>query len=75
MKFSPDGRLFVSEQSGTIHIIKDDELLPTPFLTIEVDSSAEGGLVGLTFDPDFSTNGYFYVYYTANGDTSENRIS
>lgn len=42
MKFSPDGRLFLSEQSGTIHIIKDDELLPTPFLTLEVESSAEG---------------------------------
>jgi glucose/arabinose dehydrogenase len=75
MEFSPDGRLFVMEQSGKIHLLKNDELLLTPFLTIEVDSSAEGGLVGLTFDPDFSNNGYFYVYYTVGGDPPVNRLS
>src|SRR5918999_3210612 len=76
MEFSPDGRLFVLEQAGKILIIKNDELLPTPFLTLEeVDSSAEGGLVGLAFDPQFSTNGHFYIYYTKTGDPSTNQVS
>jgi glucose/arabinose dehydrogenase len=76
MEFSPDGRLFVLEQAGKILIIKNGELLPTPFLTLsEVDSNAEAGLLGLAFDPQFSTNGRFYVYYTKAGDPSTNQVS
>jgi glucose/arabinose dehydrogenase len=76
MEFSPDGRLFVLEQTGKVLIIKNGELLPTPFLTLaEVDGSAEGGLLGLAFDPQFSTNGHFYVYYTKIGDPPTNQVS
>jgi glucose/arabinose dehydrogenase len=51
-------------------------LLLTPFLTLaQVDSSAEGGLLGLAFDPQFNTNGHFYVYYTKAGDPSTNQVS
>jgi glucose/arabinose dehydrogenase len=76
MEFSPEGRLFVLEQAGKILIIKNGELLPTPFLTLaEVDSSAEGGLLGLAFNPQFNTNGHFYVYYTKTGDPSTNQVS
>jgi glucose/arabinose dehydrogenase len=75
MEFSPDGRLFVLEQAGKILIIKNGKLLPTPLLTLEVDSSAEGGLLGLAFDPQFNINGHFYVYYTKTGDPSTNQIS
>jgi glucose/arabinose dehydrogenase len=76
MEFSPDGRLFVLEQAGKILIIKNGELLPTPFLALEeVDSSAEGGLLGLAFDPQFNINRRFYVYYTKTGDPSTNQVS
>ena len=76
MEFSPDGQLFMLEQAGKILIIKNGELLPTPFLTLaEVDSSAEGGLLGLAFNPQFNTNGHFYVYYTKAGDQSTNQVS
>src|SRR5262245_44853039 len=40
---------------------------PVPFLTIAnqpVPLGFEQGLLGLTFDPDYATNGYFYVNYT-----------
>jgi glucose/arabinose dehydrogenase len=40
-----------------------------------VDGSAEGGLLGLAFNPQFSTNGHFYVYYTNAGDLSTNQVS
>src|SRR5919106_1536499 len=76
MEFSPDGQLFMLEQAGKILIIKNGELLPTPFLTLaEVDGGAEGGLLGLAFDPQFSTNGHFYVYYAKTGDPSTNQVS
>jgi glucose/arabinose dehydrogenase len=76
MEFSPDGRLFVLEQAGKILIIKNGELLPTLFLTLsEVDGSAEGGLLGLAFDPQFNINGHLYVYYTKAGDPLTNQVS
>jgi glucose/arabinose dehydrogenase len=75
MEFSPDGRLFVLEQRGNIHIVKNGELISTLFLTIEVDNSGDSGLFGLAFDPQFETNGYFYVYYTKPGDPLTNQVT
>jgi glucose/arabinose dehydrogenase len=62
-----DGRLFIVEQAGLIRILQaNGTILPTPFLDIQdqVDTANyEMGLLGLAFDPDYTTNGYFYVYY------------
>ncbi len=72
---SPAGdtsRLFVLEQGGLIKIIKNGVVLGTPFLDItdSVSGGNEQGLLGLTFHPDYSSNGYFYINYTyTNGDT------
>src|SRR5688572_17879906 len=62
MAFAPDGRIFVAEQSGTIRIIKNGALLPTPFIKFRVSLRGEGGLLGIAFDPDFETNRYIYLY-------------
>src|SRR5206468_7508417 len=62
MEFAPDGRLFVSQQGGALRVIKNGSLLATPFVTLTVDSSGERGLLGIAFDPDFSTNHYVYLY-------------
>ncbi|MCI0577525.1 MAG: PQQ-dependent sugar dehydrogenase [Chloroflexi bacterium] len=68
-----DERLFVVEQPGTIWVVADGEILAEPFLDIreQVGSEAsEQGLLGLAFDPDYASNGAFYVNYTDNqGDT------
>jgi glucose/arabinose dehydrogenase len=62
------GRLFLVEQhTGQIRIliIPSGVLLATPFLTVPgVSQGEEQGLLGLAFDPQFLTNGYFYVSYT-----------
>ena len=61
------GRLFVIEQEGKIHIIKDGKLFPEPYLDMRtrVGSQAnEQGLLGLVFHPRYIENGYFYVNYT-----------
>jgi len=75
MAFAPDGRLFVCQQGGQLRVIKNGVLLPTPFLSLAVDSQGERGLLGITFDPDFSANGYVYVYYTVNASPRHNRVS
>jgi glucose/arabinose dehydrogenase len=70
-------RLFIVEQDGTVRILKNGSLLATPFLDISalVQSPSDGwaneeGLLGFAFDPDYATNGRFYVYYTGNGGTN-----
>src|SRR5215218_8762169 len=65
MEFAPDGRLFITEDAGRVRIAKPDGTLST-FLDIstKVDSKGERGLLALTFDPGFSTNGYLYIHYT-----------
>ncbi len=63
---SGDSRLFVVEQAGRIRIVKSGVLLTTPFLDIRsiVASGGERGLLSMAFDPDYTNNGLFYVYFT-----------
>lgn len=66
-----DSRMFVSEQEGYIYIVRSDGTSPaTPFLDIEskvaddYQTNWEAGLLGFAFHPNYSSNGYVYVYYT-----------
>jgi glucose/arabinose dehydrogenase len=72
---APDGRLFVTEQTGALRVIKDGALLAQPFVTLAVDAIGEHGLVGVVLDPDFATNGWVYVYYTTTENGAHNRVS
>jgi glucose/arabinose dehydrogenase len=69
----PDGedRMFVIEQDGFVRVVTaEGELLPEPFLDIRgrmvelMSDFDERGLLGLTFHPQFSENGRFYLGYS-----------
>ena len=76
MAFVPGGnRIFVAEQGGTLRVIKNGQLLPTPFVSLTVDGNGERGLLGVAFDPSFASNQYVYVYYTVPGSPAHNRVS
>ena len=75
MAFAPDGRLFVCQQGGQLRVFKNGALLATPFVSLTVDSSGERGLLGIAFDPNFATNNFLYVYYTATTPATHNRVS
>jgi glucose/arabinose dehydrogenase len=64
---APDGdsRLFVVERNGRIRIIASNTLLATPFLDLRdrVNFTGERGMLSMAFDPQYATNGFFYVYY------------
>ncbi|MGA1870500.1 MAG: PQQ-dependent sugar dehydrogenase [bacterium] len=72
---SPDdgsGRLFIADRIGLIKIQSaDGSNVSEPFLDIQdkivplEESYDERGLLGLAFHPDFSSNGRFFVYYSA----------
>lgn len=65
---APDGRIFVLEQAGNVRIIKNNQLLSSPFVTVntnkDIISNTEEGLLGIAMDPNFQNNGYIYLYYT-----------
>jgi glucose/arabinose dehydrogenase len=59
---------FALTRSGIIHIVANaTTFLATPLLDFHtlVASGGESGALGLAFDPDYQTNGYFYICYTA----------
>ncbi|MEO8590020.1 MAG: PQQ-dependent sugar dehydrogenase [Flavobacteriales bacterium] len=73
-----DERLFAVRQDGYISIVTDSMVvLPTPFLDIHdsVLYSGEQGMLGLAFDPDYATNGWFYVNYISATGGTHSRIS
>jgi glucose/arabinose dehydrogenase len=79
MAVAPDGRLFVTQKAssnvGKVRVIKNGQLLSKPFLKLGTDTSYFRGLLGITLDPDFSSNHYVYVFYTATSPTVHNRVS
>lgn len=75
-----DPRLFVVEKSGAIRVIRDAQVLQTPFLDLrgEVSGGSEQGLLSLAFHPGYASNGRFFVDFTNRaGDTRvvEYRVS
>lgn len=75
MTFAPDGRIFVCQRDGTVKIVKNGVLLSTPFVKLTTDQNGERGVSGITFDPNFYSNHYLYIYYTAASPTIHNRLS
>lgn len=68
------GRLFVTEQRGTIRIVEPGGAVrPKPFLDLSPGGldrvlhpglTGENGLLGLVFHPDYGANGRFFVHYS-----------
>lgn len=70
MAFTPDGRLLVTRQSGSLRVVTAaGVLLATPALTFsasQICTNSERGLLGVAVDPDFATNRFVYLFYTRN---------
>jgi glucose/arabinose dehydrogenase len=62
-------RLFVVEQQGVINVFDNEPSASSSavFLNLQtrVTAGGERGLLGLAFHPNFKSNGFFYVNYTA----------
>lgn len=61
------GRAFIIERAGRIRIMVGTTVQPGNFLDIStlVNTGGERGLLGLAFHPNYSSNGTFYVHYSA----------
>lgn len=57
----PDGRLLITEKEGKMRISTTSGTLSEPITGIpEVDDKGQGGLLGITLDPDFGSNRMVY---------------
>jgi glucose/arabinose dehydrogenase len=63
--WTPDGRLFIWQKDGLVHVVKNGVLLPTPFIDLrgKVNVFDDRGFWGLAFHPNFASNGYVYMTY------------
>jgi uncharacterized repeat protein (TIGR03806 family) len=66
--------IYVAEQEGRIHVFPNDPAVTSTATFLDLrplvagplsTGSNEEGLLGLAFDPEYATNGYFYVHYTS----------
>lgn len=60
---SPDGRIFIADQTGSVLVLKHGSILPEPMLKVAVDDYWERGLVGLALHPDFPRTPHLFVLY------------
>ncbi len=62
-------RLWVVLRSGTIMVFPNSEAVQSASLFLDIRDrvtvGGEEGLLGLAFDPQYSSNGYLYVHYSA----------
>lgn len=67
---SDDGRLLIAQKNGTIREIRHGRLMAQPFFEIPVDSSGEGGLLGLAIDPGAPVSRAVLFYATDSSGTN-----
>ena len=81
IKFLPDGRMLVAELRGKIRIV------PVPYTTPDVNpfleitnlgtlNQVQQGIFDFELDPDYASNHFYYVFYTAStGGHDRDRLS
>ncbi|MEO5679957.1 MAG: PQQ-dependent sugar dehydrogenase [Acidimicrobiales bacterium] len=81
LAFTPDGRMLIATQAGSLRVFQNGALVATPAITLTgICTNSERGLLGVAIDPAFSTNGFVFLYYSANragdcGTGTVNRVS
>jgi len=60
----PDGRIIYNQRRGEVLIVDTESFAADTAAVLEVDSSAEDGLLGLAVDPNFDVNNWIYVFYS-----------
>lgn len=76
--FMPNGQILILEKDGQIKVGGPINTLPitlNTFMTIPgINPSGEHGLIEIVLDPNFDSNGFFYLYYSAL-EENKNRVS
>lgn len=63
----PDGRLLITEKKGNLRIATTEGVLSDKITGLpKVNDGGQGGLLGVTIDPDFATNRLVYWAFSEN---------
>jgi glucose/arabinose dehydrogenase len=69
LAFIPDGRMLVTERTGTLRLVSKDGKLSAPLSGVpEVVVRGQGGLLDVAIDPDFKSNNVVYLTYSEPGE-------
>lgn len=81
----PDSRVLIVERKGNLKLYSPVTGKTTLIAKIPVNTKVrdeegneendEGGLLGITRDPDFSENGWIYLYYSPEGNEPKNILA
>lgn len=74
LAFMPNGDLLISERSGTLHLFSNGKLSPPIEGLPAIMAFGQGGLLDLALHPDYASNGWIYLAYSAPNATSSKRI-
>ncbi len=73
MAFMPDGRLLVTQKSGTLALVSaNGQSVSTISGVPAVDARGQGGLLDVVLDPQFATNRRIYLSYSEPGANDTN---
>ncbi len=76
IKFLPDGRMLVGEMINKIWIVQPGANGPDPVPLLDLGYDflfGEQGLMDIALDPNFATNGYYYIFYSKGFEGPHNR--
>jgi glucose/arabinose dehydrogenase len=71
LAFAPDGKMFVTQRSGTLLVFESGEPSAkqiSSFAVPDVRYFGEAGLMGVAVDPDYASNGFIYVCASRDSD-------
>lgn len=63
--FAPDGRIFILEKAGVVKVFDHGRLAEFADLRDAINNVDDRGLLGIALDPNFGSNGWIYLAYTA----------
>ena len=67
LEFLPDGDLLVTERDGRLRRVREGKLSDPITGLPEIAASGQGGLLDVTLHPDFASNRWVYLTYSAGG--------
>ena len=74
LAFLPNGDLLISERSGTLHTFSNGELSPPIEGLPPIMAFGQGGLMDLALHPDYESNGWIYMSYSALNEQSRKPV-
>ena len=63
----PDQFFVIEKSTGEVHLVSDGDI-GDPVLDLAVNFFDERGLLGIAVHPEFESNGFVYLYWTASGE-------